>query len=125
MSDRLTYQLLSTGLVLGADVRAYLDTKIGHIEKFLPPGPARANVELGRTTRHHRHGDIYRAEMTLSVPGAEFRAVAEHDDLMAALDTVKDEIIAELKKRAGRQETLVRRGGRSLKSFLRGINPWH
>lgn len=80
-----------------------------------------ARVELGKTTRHHRKGDVFRAEVTLDVPGrSPFRAEAEAGDLRSAIDIVRDELANEVRSWKEKRKDTVRRGGRELKRRLRG-----
>lgn len=49
-----------------------------------------ARVEIGITTKHHKSGPIYRAEVNLSVPDKHLlRAEAEAQDLYQAIDKAK------------------------------------
>lgn len=57
-----------------------------------------ADVEVGITTHHHQKGDIFRAEVNLSVPKKIIRAEAETDDLYKSITEVKDTLKTELKK---------------------------
>ncbi len=61
-------------------------------------------VEIGRTTRHHQKGDIFRAEAQMRFPGKSIRAESERDDLKLAITEVKDELQRELKKYKGKYE---------------------
>jgi len=55
-------------------------------------------VEVGRLTRHHRRGRVYRAEVNLAAPRLNLRAVEEGEDLRAAIDAVRDKLQREIKK---------------------------
>lgn len=114
------------GIELTEAISAYLEEKLSHVEKFLDQKDESlfANVELGKTTQHHKNGDFFRAEIKLNTAGRNFYASAEEADLYAAIDKIKDEIISEIKSRREKQTTLLRRGGRKIKAMLRGINPW-
>jgi len=96
----------------------YLDKKLASLEKFIGdvnPELAMAEIEIGRTTRHHQTGDIFRAEINLSIGGKLFRAESEMDDLYAAIDEVRDDLEREIKKFKTKKETIFIRGARSLK----------
>ena len=74
-----------------------------------------AEVEVGRTTYHHKSGDIFRAEINLSINGKMFRAESERDDLFTAIDEVRDSLEQEIKKFKTKKETIFIRGARSIK----------
>lgn len=57
-----------------------------------------ADVEVGVTTHHHQKGDIFRAEVNLSVPKKIIRAEAETDDLYKSITEVRDKLKIELNK---------------------------
>lgn len=116
--------LKATNIELTEAIRAYLNERLGAVAKLLPEGneeEAIVQVELGKATKHHRHGEVFRAELNFRFSGDRLRAVATETDLYAAIDLAKDELLGELKSRRGRRQTLLRRGGRRLKNFIRGF----
>ena len=79
-----------------------------------------ARIEVGRTTQHHNKGEIYRAELTLEIPGEpNLRAVATEEDLHRAIDVVKEEVERELRRSHEKQRDQARRGARELKRRIR------
>lgn len=56
------------------------------------------DVEVGLTTSHHRQGNIYRAEVNLSVPKKILRAEAETDNIIKSINAVRDKLKKELVK---------------------------
>jgi ribosomal subunit interface protein len=105
-------------------IKDYLFKKLDRVEKFIGADDMNAlcDVELGRTTKHHKGGAIFRTEINLQVAGKNFRAVAEEEDLFASIDIAQAEIISELKKNKDKQVTAVKRGGAKIKSITRGQN---
>ena len=98
-------------------VEDYLRKKIKSLEKLFKnydEALMKAEVEVGRTTRHHQTGDIFRAEINLSVGGKLFRAESERDDIFAAIDEVRDDLEREIKKFKTKKETISIRGARSI-----------
>lgn len=79
------------------------------------------NVEVGRTTKHHKSGDIFRAEIHILIGGQEYYSVAETEDLYAAIDEVKDEIAEKLSSKRKKTIDLFRRGGAKIKDLLKGF----
>lgn len=59
---------------------------------------ASADVEVGKTTRHHQKGDIFRAEVNLTIPGKLLRAEDENEDLYVAIKNVAGTLRRELNK---------------------------
>jgi len=111
----------TTNLELSQELRDYIQEKIGSLEKFAKifqgknyyngffrKGKPRVEVwvEIGRTTRHHQKGDIFRAEVQMRLSGRSVRAESEREDLKLAVTEVKDELQRELKKYKGRAEAI-------------------
>lgn len=113
----------ATNIELTPDVREYVTKKVDLIEKYITVGDTSAmcDVEVGKTTMHHKTGDVFKAEIHLHVSGKYVYAVAEKSTLNSALDEVKDEIIKSLTSYKEKRKSLVRRGGALAKAMLKGI----
>ncbi len=101
---------------------AYVEEKLRSVEKFAMAHKSEnptANVEIGKTTNHHHAGDVFRAEVNMIVRGKQFRATSEKDDLYAAIDDMRNEIVRELTSYKDKSRTLVRRGAGMIKNMLR------
>lgn len=92
-----------TNLELTDGIRTHINEKIGGVKKFFPAdekggvsAPAIARVEVGLISAHHKSGNIFRAEVNLSLPGNFIRAEAESDDLYRAIDIVRTKIERDL-----------------------------
>ena len=112
----------ATNILLTPDIENYLDKKLAHVEKFFEGSEAAiADIELGKVSAHHRHGDVFKAEVTITNGSNQYRAVAEREDLYGAIDQVKDELLHELKMGLGRKRRIFRRSAAKLKNILKGI----
>lgn len=113
----------ATNLTVTPEISDYLQKKIDTLDKFIGDNTEEVlcDIELGKTTNHHRGGDVFGAEINIRKEGKYFRAVAEAETLYAAIDEMKDEIIRELTSHKSKQTTLVRRGGAMIKNMLRGF----
>ncbi|OHA92155.1 MAG: ribosomal subunit interface protein [Candidatus Zambryskibacteria bacterium RIFCSPLOWO2_02_FULL_51_21] len=112
----------ATGIELTPAISEYVNKKVGALEKYVKNADAVASVEVGRSTQHHKTGEVFMAEVHLTGAGLDLYAVAEHSDLYAAIDLVKDEVKETLLQEKGRRETLLRRGARKVKDLARGMN---
>ena len=90
----------STNLTLSDSIYSYINAKINSLDKFAQNvEPVECWFEVGKTTEHHRKGDIFRAEGQIRLPGASgVRAEATEWDLHQAIDRVKDELQRQLKR---------------------------
>jgi len=110
-----------TKIELTAAIESYIKKKIGGVEKFITMHAGeeiRAEVEIGKTTKHHHSGDIFRAEVNLSIHGKQFRATSEKSDLYAAIDDARDELVRELNSSKDKERTMFRRGATAIKKLF-------
>jgi len=110
-----------TNMKITADIKDYLYKKLEHLEKFLNPADesVMCNVELGKTTRHHKNGDVFRTEINLHVAGKNLRAEAEEEELFASIDVAKDEMIREIKTNKDKKVTQLKQGGAKIKNLVK------
>lgn len=100
----------------------YTEKHLETIKKFLADDPAaQCDVELAKTTNHHKHGDIFKAEIHIVAKGENIYASVEREDLYAAIDEVRDEVVRKLKSGKDKRRSLVRRGGAQVKDFIKGF----
>lgn len=86
-----------TGMELTPALRSYAEEKITSLEKFFD-GIQRASIDMGVRSHHHNKGNIYYAEVNLSIPGHILRVVKEESDLYKAIDKVKDHLKIDIEK---------------------------
>jgi len=83
-------------------IREYIEEKIGSISRFIKRFEAESEirifVEIARTTRHHKSGDVFCAEARFTI--GKKLLMAEHTDwdIRIAIDKVKDKLQQEIKK---------------------------
>ncbi len=113
----------ATGIELTLAISNYVQKKISSIEKYIDKNyaDAVAQVEVGKNTKHHKTGNIFRAEVHITGAGLDLYAVSEMEDLYAAVDMVKDEIVHNAVQLKGKRETLARRGAETMKNIMKGI----
>ena len=117
----MNYNIKGTEVAITPEVRAYLEKKLGRLEKFVQhKEAARADVELGYLVGEAK---TYRAEMMLYEPGlpSPLRAVAEGGALYEALDKAAGELFTELTRGKKKQQHVFRRGAARIKEYIRGF----
>ncbi len=121
----------STNLELTPAISTYINEKIGSLERFInisedvktgETAPVEAFVEIARTTKHHKHGDVLRAEINMKVKGELLRSEAKDRDIRVALDTAKDIMERQLTEGKSKKQTQSKKGARLLKR-LTSISP--
>ena len=121
ISQKMEIRIKTTNFSLLPDIEVYLKDKLNALDKFLPRDESIfADVELAKTTNHHRKGNVFKAEVNISVPGRLIRSQAEEGDLRVAIDKVKNELQLELKKYKEKNSTLSKKGALLAKRIIRG-----
>ena len=117
--------LKATSFLLTDAIRQAVDGVIESIEAYVDPDDtsALAEIEVSRTTRHHRGGEIFRAEINFHSRRGNLRVESEKEDLYMALGALKDELLEALRSRKSKRIHFIRRSGLTLKNMLRGL-PW-
>lgn len=105
-------------------LRVYIEEKIIRVaEKFLQKQASTdlpiLDVEVERTTAHHRKGEIYRVAIRLCAGTQCFHASAQDIDVHAACDQVEEELRRELYGKKNRITAIFRRGARIFKKNMR------
>ena len=92
----------ATEFDLTPSLKTYVERKLGTLVKFIPDldetGQPELYVEIGRTTRHHQHGPVFRAEADLRLPRRVLRAEHVDEDVRSAIDKLKDLLHLEIEK---------------------------
>ena len=98
----MNIKIKAKNIELTPTLKDFVEKKIGSLEKYfnllqMEDDPAlvaqiEATVEVGKTTLHHRKGDIFRAEVLISFHRNTLRAGKSADDLEKAIDAVRDDL---------------------------------
>jgi ribosomal subunit interface protein len=96
--------LKATGIELTDAIRAAVDHTLGQLARIADQfgESVSAHVEVGKSTRHHKKGPYFRAEINLKIPRHLLRAEAEEETLYAAIEAVENTLQIELKKAKGK-----------------------
>lgn len=86
--------------------------KLAHVSN---PDALMCDIEIVKTTKHHRHGKVFRAEINFAINGKRFRAVAEGETVLSTLASMEAEIKREIVHYKHKEQSSVRRQGARLK----------
>jgi ribosomal subunit interface protein len=94
----LDYNLKITNVDLDDEIRDRLNAKLVSLEKLLDPNDesVQLDIELEKTTDHHRTGKIFRAEINLHISGKVFRIEATEDSFSRSIDEAKDRVVRQI-----------------------------
>lgn len=88
------------GIEHTAAIDAYVEDKVGKLEKFLQSvgTPHEIQVEIGKSNNRHKSGITMTCHMHLRLPGATLNAETEAEDLYAAIDSAHEDIERQIVK---------------------------
>ncbi len=112
----------ATNIELTEAIREYAMKRLSKLDKYLSDDVV-VSVELGKTSDHHKQGDIFRAEVQVLGDGLDHYASRQSDNLYTAIDQVEGDIVQEVTKDKSKKRQLLRRGERAIKDMMRGF-PW-
>ncbi len=115
----------ATGIELTGAIKDYVEKRLSGLDKFLKDNNEEAylDVEVGKTTEHHKKGQLFRSEANIRTGNkVMFRAVGEEFDLYASIDAIKEDLERQMTATKDKKTTLFRRGARSVKKMLKGIS---
>ena len=119
--------LLGKNMEVTEAIRDYVVKRVTNLGKLLSrieegKGKVMVNFEVGKSTNHHKSGDIFHADCLIKIDGKEFYGSADKEDLYEAVDAVKDSLYNEINKNKDRSQTLLYRGARSVKKMMKGLS---
>lgn len=86
-------QIRATNIEITPAIQSYIEKKLEMVDKFLGNLKViNCDFEIELTTKHHNKGEIFRAEVNLTIPGEVLWADCTADDLYKAIDKVKDNL---------------------------------
>ena len=105
----------------------YVFKRVTNLEKLLKNieekgGEAVVHFDVAKTTNHHRGGEIFNANCSITIKGENFYSSADREDLYQAIDEVKENLFSEIQKYKDKKQTLFKRGAMSVKKMLKGLS---
>lgn len=78
--------------------------------------------DVAKTTNHHKGGEIFRADCSITIDGKKFYSSSDQSDLYAAIDDVKEKLFHEITRSKAKSQHLFRRGAQKVKDIMKGIS---
>ncbi|MCD4693990.1 ribosome-associated translation inhibitor RaiA [bacterium] len=92
-------RILGTKIDLTTELKDYIQEKMDMLEKYLGDIEAtNCDVEVALIKGRVKHGEIYKAEVNLELPGSLLRVKKEEESLYKAIDKVKDHLVRSIKR---------------------------
>ena len=100
--------IVTKNISLDEPLENFVREKIGGLDKLIGNDKSEARVEIGKPSRHHKSGRVFRAEANIRMGGVLLRASCEHEDLRNAIVDVKDELQEQIRKFKEKRTDLAR-----------------
>lgn len=118
----MNINIKTTTISMTPAISEYVEKHLDVVKRFTQDDPtAKCDLELAKTTNHHKHGDIFKAEIHIVAKGQNIYASVEKEDLYMAIDVLKDEVLRQLKSSKDKKQSMLRRGGAKVKNIIKGI----
>jgi len=103
-------------------IKAAVEKKLATLDKKVSRfgTSVTAEVEVGKTSKHHNKGLVFRAEVHVRLPGKLVYAEALNKDLYAAVTDAKREAERQIADFKGSLAAMQKRGGRAAKKRAAG-----
>lgn len=102
-------------------IKEYAEKRFFSLSKFVKNNNIICEIELVKTTSHHKSGDIFKAEAIIDIGKEHIYAVSEKTDLYQAVDDLRNELEQILSSRKEKKITLFRKGAYKIKNILKNI----
>src|SRR3989344_3531612 len=127
--EDINVKLQGSGIELTDAIVDYVVKRVTNLGKLLKKvhqagGDVIVFFDVGKTTEHHRQGQIFKAECSITIDGKQYYATYNDENLYAAIDGVKDIIFRDIKKDRDKQQTIYKRGAAKLKELARSVKFW-
>ncbi|MEK7095187.1 MAG: ribosome-associated translation inhibitor RaiA [Patescibacteria group bacterium] len=117
-------KIKATNITVTVDISNYVNKRLEAVVKLFKHDPTtQMDIELARTTEHHKNGEIFKAEVHITAKGEDLYASAEESDIYKAIDAVRDDILREARSSKSKKTSLVRRSGIMVKNLMKGLWP--
>jgi len=118
----MNINIKTTGISLTPSIASYINKRMESVKKLLEnDSSATCSFEAGKTTQHHKSGDVFRAEVHIVGARRDIYVESEQSDLYAAIDAVRDEVMRRLSSDKAKRISSIRRGGMAVKNMIKGI----
>lgn len=118
----MTINIKATNIELTEAIEDYVNKKLESLDKFSKDTEMNIYVEVGKTTKHHKNGDLFKSEINLGLNGKNFFTNSEKDDLYAAIDESIEDLVRRITYKKDKDNALFKRGAMSIKKMLKGFS---
>ncbi|KPJ84738.1 hypothetical protein AMJ57_05570 [Parcubacteria bacterium SG8_24] len=118
----MQYDIKAKNIELSDAIRSAVDEKMAALDEVTARfgEVVRGEVEVGKTTKHHKKGPLFRAEIHVILPSKVVYAEALNYDLYIAINDAKKEAERQIVEFRRELDAKQKRGGRQAKEDAQG-----
>jgi ribosomal subunit interface protein len=114
-------QFIYTGIGISIvdSMRKYTERHMASVFKKYKVLDDTINIAIGKTTHHHKKGEMYFVEARLQTAGKNIFARTEKRNVYEAIDCLEQEIYRQLEVNKGKRFGLFKKGAQKIKNILK------
>ncbi len=113
------FMYTGTGVEITEAIRAYVEKRLTSFFQKYTISDNQIHIEIGKSTNHHRNGEIFFAEARFRIGGRQIFARSEKEDIYPAIDHLEQEVYSQLEMIKGKKFALFKRGAQKIKEILK------
>lgn len=115
----MNIQIQTINLDLTPAIKDFVESKFSTLYRVVSDQTALCNVDLERTTNHHKQGEVYKVSVRIKTAGEAYQIDTTQEDLYAAIDIAKDDIERNIVNNSKKKRSLFRRTSARFKKLIR------
>lgn len=113
------FMYTGTGVEITEAIRAYVEKRLASFFQKYTISDNQIHIEIGKSTNHHRNGEIFFAEARFKTDGRTIFVRSEKEDVYEAIDHLDQEIYSQLEMTKGKKFALFKKGAQKIKEILK------
>lgn len=125
----MNIKLQAKNIEITEAIHDYVVKRVTNLGKVLSKieeegGEVQVYFEVGKSTKHHKGGEFFHADCSVSFNGKNYYASADKENLYEAIDSIKENLANKISRTKDKDLSLFYRGARKIKNALKGITSW-
>lgn len=100
-------------------IKNYAEDKFSTVTKYINDNNATLNIDIGKTSLHHKHGNMYEVKANLKYGSRKLYIENVHQDVYASIDEAKDKLADEIAASGDKDRSLLRKFARKFKKLIK------
>lgn len=114
----MNIQIQTINLDLTSAIKDFVESKFSTLNRVVSDQTVLCNVDLERTTNHHKQGEVYKVSVRIKTAEELYHIDTTQEDLYAAIDIAKDDIERNIVNNTKKKRSIFRRTASRFKKLL-------